>query len=103
MVSMGTKVEKKRYGDSKSALTLCSGETGHGRTRHLRVRATKLREAVRCLKEWEVAHKDVTEVPVGGLQTTSTPTSTATSSSPSAATGSGMPGGRGLGEGWKPS
>ena len=67
MISMGSKVEKKLFGDSKSALTLCSGETGHWRTRHLRLRAAKLLEAVRCLKEWEVAHKDGVSLVADGL------------------------------------
>ena len=67
MISMGTGVEKKLFGDSKSALTLCSGETGHWRTRHLRLRAAKLREAVRCHKEWEVAHRDGVSLVADGL------------------------------------
>ena len=39
--ALGVKTEKKLFGDSKSALSLCTGETGHWRTRHLRLRASE--------------------------------------------------------------
>ena len=39
------------YGDSKSALALSTGEGGPWRTRHLRLRAAKLRETLRTSRE----------------------------------------------------
>lgn len=36
------------YGDSKSAIALATQESGPWRTRHLRIRAHRLREALRC-------------------------------------------------------
>ena len=39
--------EKILYGDNRAALTQCTGETGAWRTRHLRLRSAKLREALR--------------------------------------------------------
>ena len=41
------KVSKNLYGDCKSALSLATTETGPWRTRHLRLRAHRLREALR--------------------------------------------------------
>ena len=43
---VGYKVQRRLLGDNRAALTLCSAETGPWRTRHLRLRAAKLREAI---------------------------------------------------------
>ena len=45
------------YGDNRSALGLCEGDAGAWRTRHLRLRAAGIREAVACEKSgWRVQH-----------------------------------------------
>ena len=43
---VGYEVQRRLLGDNRAALTLCSAETGPWRTRHLRLRAAKLREAI---------------------------------------------------------
>ena len=51
------KVGKRLYGDSKSGLSLLNQETGSWRTRHLRLRAAKLREELQE-ERWKSAHMD---------------------------------------------
>ena len=41
-------VQRCVYGDNRSALSLCMGDVGAWRTRHLRLRAAGLRSAVAC-------------------------------------------------------
>ena len=45
------------YRDSKSALSLSTGEGGPWRTRHLRLRAAKLRETLRMSREGRDGHQ----------------------------------------------
>ena len=51
-------VEKILYGDNRAALTQCTGETGAWRTRHLRLRSAKLREALKenTASGWTAEH-----------------------------------------------
>ena len=49
-------VSKCLYGDSKSALHLLTAETGHWRTRHLRIRSAKLRDTLRQDPSWQARH-----------------------------------------------
>lgn len=55
------------HGDSKAALALCLNESGHWRTRHLRLRATKLREALQVEKTWEAVHQEGGDLVADGL------------------------------------
>ena len=43
-----SEVQRCIYGDNRSALSLCTGDVGSWRTRHLRLRAAGLRSAVAC-------------------------------------------------------
>ena len=59
---------KKIMGDSKAAIAQLTGDTGPWRTRHLRLRSAKLREALRdpC-QGWEIEHKKGGELVADGL------------------------------------
>ena len=61
------KMGKRLHGDSKAALALCLNESGHWRTRHLRLRATKLREALQVEKTWEAVHQEGGDLVADGL------------------------------------
>ena len=63
--TLGMKAEL--FGDSKSALSLCTGQTGHWRTRHLRLRASKLREGIRETKSWTATHREGLSLVSDGL------------------------------------
>ena len=52
----GYSTQKQLFGDNKAALVLCTGETGPWRTRHLRLRAAKLREAIQESGTWSASH-----------------------------------------------
>ena len=58
---------KRLRGDSKAALSLCTQEVGHWRTRHLRLRAAKVREAIQELQTWSAEHVHGTELVADGL------------------------------------
>ena len=49
-------VEKVLLGDNRAALTLCCSESGPWRTRHIRLRAAKLREALAAGSDWKALH-----------------------------------------------
>ena len=49
---------RRIYNDSKSALTQCLNDTGPWRTRHLRIRASKIREILREDPIWTAKHLD---------------------------------------------
>ena len=51
-------MECRIYNDSKSALTQCLNDTGPWRTRHLRLRASKIREILREDPKWTAKHLD---------------------------------------------
>ena len=51
-------MECRIYNDSKSALTQCLNDTGPWRTRHLRLRASKIREVLREDPKWTAKHLD---------------------------------------------
>ena len=54
---LGFRTEKRLYGDSRAGIAVLSAETGPWRTRHLRLRAAKLRELVQDpASEWTVRH-----------------------------------------------
>ena len=61
------------YGDSKSAIALATQESGPWRTRHLRIRAHRLREALRCdgpvrdNMTWTARHMDGSALVADGL------------------------------------
>ena len=61
------------YGDSKSAIALATQESGPWRTRHLRIRAHRLREALRCDGPvradmvWTARHLDGSSLVADGL------------------------------------
>lgn len=61
------------YGDSKSAIALATQESGPWRTRHLRIRAHRLREALRCddivkaNMTWAAWHMDGSALVADGL------------------------------------
>ena len=59
--------QKRLYGDNKAALVLCTGETGPWRTRHLRLRAAKLREAVQDQGTWTATHLRGDQLVADGL------------------------------------
>ena len=61
-------VERLLYGDNRAALSLCSAECGSWRTRHLRLRSAKLREAL--MEEggnWRAKHLPGGELVADGL------------------------------------
>ena len=64
LTTLGIQPNYVIYGDSKSALALATQESGPWRTRHLRIRAHRLREALRCdgpVKDnmtWSARHMD---------------------------------------------
>ena len=61
-------VSKKLMGDSKAAIAQLVGDTGPWRTRHLRLRSAKLREALQEQPgDWEVEHKKGGELVADGL------------------------------------
>ena len=62
----GFQTRKHLLGDNKAALVLCTGETGPWRTRHLRLRAAKLREAVRG-STWSAGHLRGDQLVADGL------------------------------------
>lgn len=49
-------MEKLLLGDNKAALTLCCSDTGPWRTRHIRLRAAKPREALAEGSDWRALH-----------------------------------------------
>ena len=51
-------MECRIYNDSKSALTQCLNDTGPWRTKHLRLRASKIREVLREDHKWTAKHLD---------------------------------------------
>ena len=55
------------YGDSKSAISQLTLDTGSWRTRHLRLRSAKLREALQDPKRWWVQHVQGTTFVADGL------------------------------------
>ena len=55
------------YGDSKSAISQLTLDTGSWRTRHLRLRSAKLREALQDPKRWWVQHVQGTTLVADGL------------------------------------
>eukprot|EP00434_Breviolum_minutum_P014564 symbB.v1.2.012841.t1/scaffold887.1/size155094/8 len=55
-IFMKKPIEKVLLGDNKAALTLCCSETGPWRTRHIRLRAAKLREALAVGSDWKALH-----------------------------------------------
>ena len=63
----GYATEKQLLGDNKAALALCTGETGPWRTRHLRLRAAKLREAVQEGGSWSANHLRGDQLVADGL------------------------------------
>ena len=64
---LGYETEKQLLGDNKAALVLCTGETGPWRTRHLRLRAAKLREAVQEGGGWKASHLRGDQLVADGL------------------------------------
>ena len=56
------------YGDNKAALTLCTSDTGPWRTRHLRVRACRLREVIQKPNSiWQAVHMPGADLVADGL------------------------------------
>ena len=61
-------VKKSLVGDCKAALAQLVGDTGPWRIRHLRLRSSKLREALRGESpEWTAEHRSGTELAADGL------------------------------------
>ena len=61
-------VNKRLQGDCKAALAQVLGDTGPWRTRHLRLRSAKLREALRDpLMRWSAEHKPGADLAADGL------------------------------------
>ena len=55
------------FGDNKAALAVCGNETGGWRTRHLRIRASRLREILRDGGAWKAAHLRGTSLSADGM------------------------------------
>ena len=63
-----SEAQRRIYGDNRSALSLCMGDVGAWRTRHLRLRTAGLRSAAACpASGWTVHHVKGTELPADGL------------------------------------
>ena len=67
-VNNNQSLQKLLYGDNKAALSATGSETGPWRTRHLRIRAHALREAVRRLElGWQARHMPEAKLLADGL------------------------------------
>ena len=65
---LGFQTEKRLYGDSRAGIAVLAAETGPWRTRHLRLRAAKLRELVQNpASEWSVRHMSGTVLLADGF------------------------------------
>jgi len=60
-------VSRRLYGDNKAALAVCGNETGGWRTRHLRIRASRLREILQEGNQWSASHLRGTSLAADGL------------------------------------
>ena len=65
---MGYQTRQVLYGDNKAALAQCNHDTGPWRTRHLRLRSAKLREALHQEDaKWQAKHMSGAELVADGL------------------------------------